>query len=103
MQVLQAVVVCVCQSFKCHTKALQYVKGKHFHSGLCGLPAESCSSDALPALVPADVPRASVSTSSCLSFRLQLVKHINASSPQGRSETGTQVLLLFCFDQLVFC
>lgn len=101
MQVLQAVAVCVCQSFKCHTRALQYVKEKRFHSGLCGLPAESCSFDILPAPVPADIPCASVSTGSCLSFRL--VKHTGASSPQRRSETGIHVLLCFVFRPIVFC
>lgn len=37
IQVLQAVIVCVCQAFKYHLKALQYMEEKCFCRRLCSL------------------------------------------------------------------
>lgn len=57
IQVLQAVIVCVCQAFKYHLKALQYMEEKCFCRRLCGLTAEMCPLDVLLPPMSAEIPQ----------------------------------------------
>lgn len=57
IQVLQAVIVCVCQAFKYHLKALQYMEEKCFCRRLCSLTAELCPLDVLLPPMPAETPQ----------------------------------------------
>lgn len=57
IQVLQAVIVCVCQAFKYHLKALQYMEEKCFCRRLCSLTAQLCSLDVLLPPMPVEIPQ----------------------------------------------
>lgn len=86
--VLQAVIVCVCQAFKYHLKALQYMAEKCFCRRLCSLTAELCSLDVVLPPMPAEIPQF------LLVLKLQLMSKVNADSPQGWFETVIHVFFL---------
>lgn len=86
--------IVVCQAFKYHTNALQYVKEK-LHSGLCSLMAEPYSCAMLLALVPVEIPCTATSSSSRVSFRLLLMGHVDGSGRPGSFMVNSWLCMIF--------